>query len=810
MSFDERFLDELRETVCVSDVVGRKFKLKRKGAEFQAIEDASVTGNDKKRLWYDFGKGKAGGDVFDFLMHYEGASFPQAVEQIARLAGRPIPGSEISARDKKQNQKNGADHEQDERTGSQAQKDFRARGKREITKTYDYHDVNGQLLYQVARFEWTDAKGKRQKSFGQRRPAPGAPAGVWVWGLDFVGQDGATLEFMRRGPGKDWTRFDQANYEAWHYTERRTFPDAGNVLHTLYRLQDLRAELAEERQDQRTVMIAEGEKDCETLVSWGCVATTNSGGAKNFTEQLAKHFEDAADVVICEDNDEAGAQRTERIAPMLLAAGARVRTLRIAEHWPACPPKGDVTDWRDKGNGNSDKLFEIVDKLKDWTPAPYQSKFGLRFWSQQGTQGANVYQWLIKGIIPARQAVLIIGPSGSGKSFETQEMAMHIARGVDFAGRKVTKAGVVYCCYEMPNSMERRVMAYRQFHSLLVNDESIPFAWLTRPPGLFADEENAESLAQEIIKGTAHWSTPIGVIVVDTNNAATRGSSEIKSEDIGKIMDRYALIAERTGAGIWIVGHTNADGEHRGNQQLFNAIETCLVVSKETDGTGAKAFTRRDDLDRALRKVTVRKQREGEDDISWRFVLQQIEIGTDEDGDPITSMVSIEPQLADGDEEHRDRRAANPNVPGAWHASKGEVALFRALLKALGSHGVKPPPELGLPGSVHLVVTWHDLAGAYRSVVPIDDPTPEGHKRYLAQIKSAMQRARQSLQSRNVLGIAQYGHHGTTIHYLWPTGRPMIGPGLMWPSRIADGVKPKAEGAIEQAEAIDEGIPGLF
>jgi hypothetical protein len=790
MAFDERFLAELRGAVRISDIVGRKFKLRRHGAEFEAVEDKSVKGNDIKGIWYDFGKGKGGGDAFEFLMHYEGLEFPQAVEEIARLCGRKMPGGNISAGHPASAQKNGADHSKDQRTAGQNGASRRG-GKREITKTYDYHDVNGALLYQVVRFEWTDDNGKRQKSFGQRRPAPDAPPGVWVWGLDFVGQDGEPLEFMRRGPGRDWQRFDRGNYEAWQYTERRTFPDSGNVPHTLYRLPELRGELAEERQDQRTVLLCEGEKDAETLVAWGAAATTNSGGAKNFTEQLAQHFEGAADVVICEDHDEAGAQRTERIAPMLLAVGARVRVLRIAEHWPACPAKGDITDWRDAGGGTADQLFALVDRLRDWTPAPYRSKFGLRFWSQQGTDKDAGYRWLIKGLIPANHAVLIIGPSGSGKSFEAMEMAMHIARGADFAGRRTRQAGVIYCCYEMPKSMEKRVMAYRQFHNLPV-DESIPFAWLTRPPGLFADEENAEALAQEILKGTSHWSVPIGVIVVDTNNAATRGSSEIKSEDIGKIMDRYALIAERTKAGIWIVGHTNAEGEHRGNQQLYNAIETCVVIRKETEGTGTKTFTRKDDLDRALRKAIVRKQREGEDDISWRFVLQEVEIGLDQDGDPITSMVSTEPQLAVAGEELHDRRA-DPNIPNAWHMNPTETTFFRALLKALSTHGIKPPPGLLLPASVALVVPWHDLTVAYRNVVPVDDPSHEGNRRYLAQIKSAMQRARESLQLRNIVGITQGTRpDGSAVHYLWPTGRPVIGPGMIWPSRMAGGAeKPK-------------------
>src|ERR1035441_9356826 len=96
MKFPDAFLDELRARVPVSEIVGRRYKLRKQGSEFVAIEDKSITVNDKKHLWWDFGKGigngkDQGGDIFSFLVDVEGLTFPEEVKTCASIAGLPVP-----------------------------------------------------------------------------------------------------------------------------------------------------------------------------------------------------------------------------------------------------------------------------------------------------------------------------------------------------------------------------------------------------------------------------------------------------------------------------------------------------------------------------------------------------------------------------------------------------------------------------------------------------------------------------------------------------------------------------------------------
>src|SRR6201987_5116423 len=108
MRFPPQFLDELRARLPVSDVVGRRVKLKKAGREWRGLSPfnkertPSFFVNDQKGFFHDFSSGKHG-DAFAFLMETEGLTFPEAVERLAGMAGLPMPrlSQADAAQDKK-------------------------------------------------------------------------------------------------------------------------------------------------------------------------------------------------------------------------------------------------------------------------------------------------------------------------------------------------------------------------------------------------------------------------------------------------------------------------------------------------------------------------------------------------------------------------------------------------------------------------------------------------------------------------------------------------------------------------------------
>ena len=96
MRFPPHFLDELRARLPVSEVVGRRVRLKKAGREWKGLspfnkeKTPSFFVNDQKMAWFDFSSGK-NGSIFDFVMMTEGLTFPEAVERLAAQAGIPLP-----------------------------------------------------------------------------------------------------------------------------------------------------------------------------------------------------------------------------------------------------------------------------------------------------------------------------------------------------------------------------------------------------------------------------------------------------------------------------------------------------------------------------------------------------------------------------------------------------------------------------------------------------------------------------------------------------------------------------------------------
>ena len=91
-----QFLDEIRERVALSEIVGRRVRLQRRGREhlglcpFHAEKTPSFTVNDEKGFYHCFGC-QAHGSHFDFLMQTESVSFIEAVERLAAEVGLRVP-----------------------------------------------------------------------------------------------------------------------------------------------------------------------------------------------------------------------------------------------------------------------------------------------------------------------------------------------------------------------------------------------------------------------------------------------------------------------------------------------------------------------------------------------------------------------------------------------------------------------------------------------------------------------------------------------------------------------------------------------
>jgi len=96
MRFSHEFLEDLKTRLTLSDIVGRRVKLIRRGREFTGLcpfhneKTPSFTVNDQKGFYHCFGCGSHGSSI-DFIMGTEGLEFPEAIERLAGEAGMALP-----------------------------------------------------------------------------------------------------------------------------------------------------------------------------------------------------------------------------------------------------------------------------------------------------------------------------------------------------------------------------------------------------------------------------------------------------------------------------------------------------------------------------------------------------------------------------------------------------------------------------------------------------------------------------------------------------------------------------------------------
>ncbi|MCM2454148.1 DNA primase [Rhizobium sp. CG4] len=107
MRFSNSFLDEIRDRVNISDVIGRRVTWDRKKSNpsrgdfwaccpFHGEKSPSFHCEDRKGRYHCFGCGVSG-DHFRFLTDLDGLNFPEAVQQIADMAGVAMPQPDVQA-----------------------------------------------------------------------------------------------------------------------------------------------------------------------------------------------------------------------------------------------------------------------------------------------------------------------------------------------------------------------------------------------------------------------------------------------------------------------------------------------------------------------------------------------------------------------------------------------------------------------------------------------------------------------------------------------------------------------------------------
>jgi hypothetical protein len=231
-------------------------------------------------------------------------------------------------------------------------------------------------------------------------------------------------------------------------------------------------------------------------------------------------------------------------------------------------------------------------------------------------------EWLIKGVMPKGELGVIFGASGSGKTFVVLDLAFAIARGIDWRGKRTKKGRVVIIAAEGGGAFAIRAKAYAKYHGLRL-DEIPDIFVITAAPNFLEGDDIADIIAEIRALGN------IDAIVIDTLAQVSPGANENTSEDMGRLLANVRTLHNLTGATPYLVHHAGKDLSRgsRGWSGLKAAADVQIEVLRHDDGR---------------REIVIEKMKDGEDGLRWPFKLEVVDLGIDEDGDPITSCVAVE------------------------------------------------------------------------------------------------------------------------------------------------------------------------
>lgn len=225
--------------------------------------------------------------------------------------------------------------------------------------------------------------------------------------------------------------------------------------------------------------------------------------------------------------------------------------------------------------------------------------------------------WIVKGVLPRAELVVLFGESGSGKSFIALDIAAAIDRGIPWRGRRVKQGRVVYICAEGAGGFRNRLVAYQHAHQC-----ELGLGIIANAPNLL-QKDDALDICRAIGKAD--------VVIIDTFAQTTPGGNENAAEDMGKALAHCKGIHRATGALVILVHHAGKDLSRgaRGWSGLKAAADAELEVLRLESG----------------RLLRTSKMKDGQDDEAWGFDLETQTIGMDEDGDIITSCTVREVEL---------------------------------------------------------------------------------------------------------------------------------------------------------------------
>lgn len=300
----------------------------------------------------------------------------------------------------------------------------------------------------------------------------------------------------------------------------------------------------------------------------------------------------------------------------------------MAEHWnDRCSPPWPVDDLKIKvrnayeyGSRPIGDLHPMADFAGVTVAAPEREARTGRAWFHHGDARGRV-DWLYHQMLPKVGVGVMVAPSGSGKTFCAIELARSLATGKPFFREAPDDKGATLFVFAGTegSGLALRLDALGEADRLPISATQVGNLSETDAlPNLLAD------LKAEARWVLAEFGVPVRLVVLETLAASGLLRDENDNSEASLAMANLATIAREMGALVLTSHHPAKDGKgSRGASAIPSAADYTLEIRQEGQ----------------IREILLTKARDAEQRKLGTFTLLPVELGVDERGRPITSMV---------------------------------------------------------------------------------------------------------------------------------------------------------------------------
>jgi DNA primase len=343
MRFDPRFLEQIKNRIAVSALVGRSVPLRKAGREYRGMspfnkeKTASFFVNDAKQAWFDFSSGKSG-DIFTWLIEFQGLAFPEAVERLAAEAGLDMPVETPEARERRKVEAAVSDWLEEAQTffhsqllgpGGVTARAYLTERRRLPASEWARYEIGYAPDGWTTLYDHLTRKGAKPAALKEAglivtRDDPSRPFDYFRHRITFAIRDGRDrlIGFGARALKPD----DPAKYI--------NSPDTAlfHKGHALYRYNEARASLHERHHTERPkgLIVVEGYFDAIALARAGLGHGVAPLGTALTEEQLALLWRAGEEALLSFDGDKAGRRAAFRALDRALPLLGDSKALRFA------------------------------------------------------------------------------------------------------------------------------------------------------------------------------------------------------------------------------------------------------------------------------------------------------------------------------------------------------------------------------------------------------------------------------------------------------------------------------------------------